>query len=106
MMRLSHAAALAMIGWYLLAPPIMSDPEPTGPHNAAESSALMAPLGFWLKYDEFDSATECKDEELNRWRMGAREFAKKPTSAEDRAVAFRNAQVQYVASDNPRLKER
>jgi hypothetical protein len=105
-MKVSHAAALALVGWYLAAPPIMSDPEPTGPHNGPESAALMAPLGFWFKYGEFDSAAECKDEELYRWRMGAREFAKKPTSAEDRAVAFRNAQVQCIASDDPRLKEK
>jgi len=105
-MTLSRVAALTLVGWYLAAPPIVSDPEPTGPHNGAESAALMAPLGFWFKYDEFDSAAECKGEELSTRLMGAREVRKKPISAEDRAVAFRNSQAQCIASDDPRLKEK
>lgn len=39
--KLRHAAALVMCGWYLLAPPIMSDPEPSGPQNDAELPAHM-----------------------------------------------------------------
>jgi hypothetical protein len=53
-MNLRHAAALALIGWYLMAPPY-GDTRPK------------IPLSEWDTQRVFDSARDC-DEVLHRWR--------------------------------------
>jgi hypothetical protein len=52
-MTLRHAAALTLIGWYLLAPPIVHDPGHWHPN-------LAAPLNEWIVGKSFDTATECE----------------------------------------------
>jgi hypothetical protein len=45
-----HAAALALVGWYLMMPFSMPDHEPN----------TSAPLSRWAHYSSFDSAKECE----------------------------------------------
>jgi hypothetical protein len=52
-MNLRHAAALALVGWYLLAPPIAHDPGHWHPK-------MTAPLNEWIVAKSFDSASECE----------------------------------------------
>jgi hypothetical protein len=57
-MKLRHAAALALVGWYLITPPISEDK--TG--NAIPGTMnTAAPLSGWLAVNTvFDSLAECK----------------------------------------------
>jgi hypothetical protein len=49
-MNFQHAAALALVGWYLMTPPAA----PSGGYDNA------APLGKWFVYGGYDSAQECE----------------------------------------------
>jgi hypothetical protein len=49
-MELSHAAALALVGWYLMVPPMLGDYSPKP-----------APLNHWGLFQSFDTARECRD---------------------------------------------
>ena len=52
-MKHHRAAALALLGWYLLAPPIAHDPGRWHPK-------MMAPLSEWIVAKSFDFASECE----------------------------------------------
>ena len=51
-MILRHAAALVLVGWYLMIPPLQ---------NSVFGCDPNAPLTKWLKFRSFDSETACKD---------------------------------------------
>ena len=55
-MTLRHAAALALVGWYLMVPPA------TAP-NGTKGAKLMtdAPLSRWFMHGSFDSAKQCEE---------------------------------------------
>ena len=50
-MNLRHAAALALVGWYLMAPPLSKDGDRVNEN---------APLSTWIITQSFDSARECE----------------------------------------------
>jgi hypothetical protein len=50
-MKTYHVAALALLGWYLMAPPY------SWPYNQGE---LSAPLSEWKILQRFDTATACE----------------------------------------------
>src|SRR5215469_5273689 len=52
-MKLSHAAALAVIGWNLMMPPV----------NNGQSDT-QAPISAWTVFRFFDSAAACKESKL------------------------------------------
>jgi hypothetical protein len=54
-MNLRHAAALALVGWYLLVPPILTDQLLVN---------IDAPISKWEHYQSFDSAQECESTNL------------------------------------------
>jgi hypothetical protein len=64
-MKLRHAAALALVGWYLMMPP-------TSPPNSFTINEA-APLSKWYLIESFDSAESCK-----------RALAEKGSAASDR----------------------
>jgi hypothetical protein len=49
-MKLHHAAALALVGWYLMVPPLT---------NAPSKVDIEAPLTSWKVYKTFDTPEEC-----------------------------------------------
>jgi hypothetical protein len=51
-MDLRHAAALALMGWYLMLPPYKADCQQVDTHS---------PLSAWTVARTFDSARGCKD---------------------------------------------
>ena len=65
-MRPCHAAALALVGWYLIVPPITNDPGSVsrtyGPAQACYpwAPAWQRPLFAWIPYLPFDSAAACQ----------------------------------------------
>ena len=89
-MRLSHAAALALVGWYLMAPPTGRD-YPRGNVNA--------PLTQWTKRPTtYRDKDEC-EHVLDRHR--------RLTNSKNRQIAVRfYKQARCVSADDPRLKEK
>jgi hypothetical protein len=58
-MKPRHAAALALVGWYLMFPPI--DPASRfDPTVTEQQPDLKAPLHTWWIADTFDSLDQCK----------------------------------------------
>jgi hypothetical protein len=97
-MNLRHAAALALIGWYLMIPPI-------NPADIGSSTVKIdSPLAQWKTYKSFDSAAECeaaKPEMINAIASGLSEFQKKDKTNPEYVGAWN---AKCVASDDPRLK--
>jgi len=107
-MNPSHAAALALVGWYLMVPP------------AADSGLPFdAPISQWRHIGSVDSAAECEHilvklqsdssaetkAEIKAWH------AKYDHQHADRvlhalAVEKTTKAAQCIASDDPRLKEK
>jgi hypothetical protein len=54
-----HAAAFALLGWYLMTPPPQLDPNTHLPNGNPD---LGAPYKYWRNEGSFDSAKECKIE--------------------------------------------
>ena len=64
-MNLRHAAALAVVGWYLMLPPFTKK----GPDSYDLPPDTSAPISNWTTYsvlDHFDTEEECKTELTNR----------------------------------------
>jgi hypothetical protein len=64
-MRIWHAAALALLGWYLMVPPVVQRPGGCDPLTVKGE----APLIEWEQFRSFDSAEICeaaKEELINR----------------------------------------
>ncbi len=67
-MKTRHAAALTLVGWYLMIPPVKllpnSDPSlPLGVHSFVVETD--APLGQWLQIDSYDTVASCTDGKLS-----------------------------------------
>lgn len=110
-MNLRHAATLALVGWYLMGPPILH------PDENSKMLGLEAPLSLWETIDEFDSIKACKDERFRTEQNGFileketdTERAKNPvtgmTPEQMHSRAIELTLVRCVASDDPRLKEK
>ena len=80
-MKLGHAAALALVGWYLMTPPAL----PYDPDKVDES----APLSRWDVQTKVDSKVQCEVEKA-RWT----------------GTPFGRVAKLCIASDDPRLKEK
>jgi hypothetical protein len=106
-MNLRHAAALALVGWYLMIPPIAS--------NGRVDSNVS--LRKWWKFEIFDSAQECwatlsgmqgspvTDAQWEASRRAALELRHTPTL--NRAeLKKRLSELLCVQDDDPRLKEK
>ena len=99
-MKPRHAAALALVGWYLMMPPenFPSSDEPIS----------TAPLEQWHVWHSFDAADECErfklSEENRLWATVLR--AEPYTNAQTFARVFHLEMVdaECIASDDPRLK--
>jgi len=90
-MNLRHAAALALVGWYLLLPPWV----------AYDTFDASAPLSKWQHSYSYDSATECESD-----RSSMIDYYSHHPKA-DQANWFLRLHIasQCVATDDPRLKE-
>jgi hypothetical protein len=95
-MNLRHATALALVGWYLMVPPIAN----TEAQWITES--LVAPLSQWSSLQSFDTAKECEDEAAKVKRQVSTKNQGGPVPLIQRPFAF----AQCVATDDPRLKEK
>jgi hypothetical protein len=105
-MRLRRPAAIALVGWYLMMPPVFS---PMGEHHRSFND-LSAPLNKWDVLAKFDSQDQCKKEKQRlRDEAPARlNFAHQhPEQDPDGnilAVSQAWQLADCVATDDPRLK--
>ena len=89
-MNLRHAAALALVGWYLIVPPATGD-----------SFDKNAPVSKWRQPAAFDSAADCE-----QYRTEAIETFQKKTDANGEYNVSLYIAGRCVTSDDPRLKEK
>jgi hypothetical protein len=89
-MKLRHAAALGLLGWYLMVPPTGKD---------FPSGNLNAPISQWLKRPTiYRSRDECEHVLDKQRRL---------LNAKNQQLAVRfYKQAQCVATDDPRLQQK
>jgi hypothetical protein len=95
-MNLRHAAAIALVGWYLMVPP-----RPAGPRMPGALAGwpdTNAPLSKWIIDKSFDSAEDC--ERGFRKLVGEAGIAQDNESA---AARFQSFNPLCVATNDPRL---
>jgi hypothetical protein len=103
-MQFRHAAAFALVGWYLLMPnlvPHSGVPAANIPSNKLFD--LNAPLAKWRQWQAFDSAQACENE-----RIELRDKLKiNQKSAADFDVEQSGSLIfgRCIATDDPRLKQ-
>ncbi len=98
-MNLRHAAAVALVGWYLMVPPVV---EKAGSYEAD----FNAPLSRWSVDSPFDTAAECRAVNANLVQQQTRVFDQAQAHSRERAVAQRLIVSQCIETDDPRLKEK
>jgi hypothetical protein len=120
LMRLRHAVALALVGWYLMVPPPCLDPDEPAP----VCRNIDAGLENWRIRGSFDAAKDCRTD-LEQWKQ--RSHASKETVLPSQPIkqskktwwaGLSQAQQQAaieemdaysaacIATDDPRLKEK
>lgn len=93
-MNIRHAAALALVGWYLMIPPAVEEDSNHALHTKP------APLSEWQNFESFDTAKECEE--------GAKPLVK-PMQADvsQQHLSLNDLRLLYArcfATDDPRLK--
>ncbi len=90
-MNLRHTAALALVGWYLMVPPM---------HNGAPN--YHAPLRSWNMSKANDSARDCEaDREAGKQACAQVPDDEKPLTS---GCADTFDRSRCIATDDPRLK--
>ena len=90
-MNLRHAAVLALVGWYLMVPPALSH----GPKDGQ-----IEPLPYWSMAGAFEVEKDCDAERLRLSKFN-------PNLGSYRGLPPEEIyDVQCVATDDPRLKEK
>ncbi|HEY6418785.1 MAG TPA: hypothetical protein VIX59_07275 [Candidatus Binataceae bacterium] len=108
-MKLRHAAAFALVGWYLMLPPAAK--------WMAQLLETGKPLSEWDAQESFDTAQECKAAQRKIENFLESELSKQHEEAESDqsylddpivqslfGVQARIRTSRCIASDDPRLK--
>ncbi len=90
-MTLRHAAALALVGWYLMVPPATPDWRDADPK---------APLSEWLTDGSYDNVNDCNEAIVRLYEQAP---IPKPETM-SYGLWVQNRQAVCVATDDPRLK--
>ena len=99
-MKLRHAVALTLVGWYLIVPPA---------GRTTTKEGLAVPLSQWVTVGAFDSAVKCESGKRKGLPLVEKRIKK---DAEKAGMLARDSDVQLlaqrllrcVASDDPRLR--
>ncbi|MFZ0678362.1 hypothetical protein [Candidatus Binatus sp.] len=94
-MNLRHAAALALVFWYFVAPPLYR----LGPANDPKAeivTGIKAPLSEWTILARFDTATEC-------YGYPARFQTPQTNPKAASAARYWFAKAICIAADDPRM---
>jgi hypothetical protein len=103
-MNLRHAAALALLGWYLMMPPVSADRDRAFVYS-------QAPIGRWQIRGTFGSTIDCekaKGKSQKKWRddeeRNAETAARMDANLNDLAIGtFEAARLmKCVSTDDPR----
>lgn len=89
-MKLCHAAALVLVGWYLMMPPLN--------RNLPDGVDTDAPLSRWVYLGSFDTASEC-----NEFALRSASEYKAAGDKESEILMFLD---RCIATDDPRLKKK
>ena len=102
-MNLRHTSALALVGWYLMTPPI----------STSGSLNTDGPLSAWVEDSAHDSASACEQMKAEMLYATAAARSLFPDSAENKhgraTLALNNDRylnARCIATDDPRLKEK
>jgi hypothetical protein len=102
-----HAAALALVGWYLMVPPVT--PEGLTDPNATLVNGK-APISQWIIFRAYDSADQCQQERRSGQLALVDAIRANPELLIDRAQfglkamdLLKRGASQCIASDDPRL---
>jgi hypothetical protein len=96
-MKSHHAFVVALVGWYLMIPPLV---------NAPYKIDSEAPLSSWKVYQKFNTADQCK-ESLSSAQEKYGHTAVAPIGTikkGSRAFALQITFARCVSSDDPALK--
>jgi len=91
-----HAAALALVGWYLMVPPHLTD-------TTFDSKA---PLSEWSVYAAFDTAVACDGAQASEEQGRKSKVAANPNNAAFKSLVKSLLSSQCIATEDPRLKEK
>jgi hypothetical protein len=91
-MKIRHAAALALVGWYLVTPPSTLPPD----------VSYKAPLRKWRIVRSFDTADDCEDSRSSFFEESRQKVALNMLEPTYRDFMF----AECIATDDPRLKEK
>jgi hypothetical protein len=107
-MTLRHAAALALVGWYLMVPPARD--RPIDEMKAAQTEQRMSMFPEFhlpiaqLEIDEaFDSAKECKEALYQQINSSPKLLTHNPSAYAEYDLD-RWTSAKCIATDDPRLK--
>lgn len=96
-MKPRHAAALALVGWYLMVPPLTPG---GGPHDIL----LHAPLSKWIVGEGYDTKAECESD----LRESIKNMDRDANASADglgAVMVVEYAHGRCMAPDDPRLKD-
>jgi hypothetical protein len=103
--KLRHTAALVLVGWYLMLPPLRLEGPASDPNTPVEVDT-QAPLSAWKIVHRFDTAKECYNYP-DHIRKILREREPNPNSkeakGEDAMAKYWFDRAQCVATDDPRV---
>jgi len=99
-----YAAALALVGWYLMTPPLIK-----GTHDTY-TIYRSAPLSEWILQESYDSAAQCEDSRPGFVGATRRVVISAGRCAETgpcNEPLLESATLAHcIASDDPRLKKK
>jgi hypothetical protein len=101
-----HAAALALVGWYLMAPPTLSFDDASDIKTGRWWAKVTAPVREWQILESFDLARDCEDTKGKLIKAGDSAMDREKAQSYKRAFAIASTQAACIASDDPRLKEK
>jgi hypothetical protein len=102
-MNLRHAAVLASVGWYLMAPPLSKN-------GARYTIVRDAPIARWPIDSSFDTAAECQQGILDNIigtrnaAVAAGKCSSTPGTECNEVLLQRSGLAKCIATDDPRLK--
>ena len=95
-MKVRHAAALALVGWYLMIPPMYKN------NDEPDTSA---PLSEWDQWRAFDSADLCEQARDFKAKQMEKKFKVDP-KAQARWMKIFGLDSRCISTDDPRLKSK
>jgi hypothetical protein len=94
--KVRHTVAIALIGWYLMVPPVTRGP------NGIYQAVLDGPLSQWRKHGPYETLAKCTQAQAAL--LKAAESKIRENDIESIESQFSAYTSQCVASNDPRFK--